>query len=74
MSFWQLTEEKPITHNHNNTNPLDNVREETSHMGDAGKVPGLADPGAVTGMRVPNPEGEALKAANMVPSESCTLK
>lgn len=48
MSFWQLMDEKPITHNHNNTNPLDNVGEEPSHMGDAGKDPGLADPGAVT--------------------------
>lgn len=43
-------------------------------LGDAGKDPGLADPGAVTRMRLPNPEGEALKAANVVPSESCTVK
>lgn len=74
MSLWQPMDEKPITHNHNNTNPLDNVRAETSHMGDAGKDPGLADPGAGTRMGVPNPEGEALKAANVVPSESCSLK
>lgn len=72
MSFWQLMDEKPITHNHNNTNPQDNVGEETFPRRGAGKDPGLADPEAVTGMRLPNPKGEALKAANMVPSESCT--
>lgn len=72
MSFWQLMDEKPITHNHNNTNPPDKVGEESSPRRGAGKDPGLADPEAVTEMRLPNPEGEALKAANMVPSENCT--
>lgn len=46
--------------------------EETSPRRGPGKDPGLADPEAVTGMRLPNPEGEALKAANMVPFESST--
>jgi hypothetical protein len=44
--------------------------EETSHRRGAGNDPGLADPGAITGMRLQNPGGEALKAAKMAGSEN----
>lgn len=48
------------------------LREGTSHRRGAGNDPGLAGPGATTEMRLQNPGGKHVKAANMAGSKSST--